>query len=67
MAKSFIPEEEHIEEHPLAPIESRPLVPENKKVDLKAWRERKLLSINKMTDAGKAKKAAERVFRNKEA
>lgn len=60
MAKNFIPEE--VIEEPLAPP-----TPEKKKVDLKAWRERKLLSINQMPDAGKAKKAAERVFRNKEA
>lgn len=43
------------------------LAPKAKKVDLKAWKERKLMAINKMPDAGKAKRAAERVFRNKEA
>lgn len=37
-----------------------------KKVDIKAWRERKLMAINKLP-SGKAKKAAERIFRNKEA
>lgn len=37
-----------------------------KKVDIKAWRERKLMAINKLP-AAKAKKAAERIFRNKEA
>lgn len=65
MAKNFYPEEER----PLAPVEEHPIAPkpEKKKVDLKAWRERKLLVINKMSDSGKAKKAAERVFRNKEA
>ena len=64
MAKKFYPEEEPMEvyEPPIAAPK-----PEKKKVDLKAWRERKLMVINKMPDAGKAKRAAERVFRNKEA
>ena len=42
------------------------LAPKAKKVDIKAWRERKLMAINKLP-SGKAKKAAERIFRNKEA
>lgn len=60
MAKKYYPGEEEV-------VEPVPVVPEKKKVDLKAWRERKLMVINKMPDAGKAKRAAERVFRNKEA
>lgn len=47
-------------------IEQEQVVTPVKKVDIKAWRERKLMAINKLP-AAKAKKAAERIFRNKEA
>lgn len=47
-------------------IEQEQVVAPVKKVDIKAWRERKLMAINKLP-SGKAKKAAERIFRNKEA
>lgn len=47
-------------------VEQEQVVTPVKKVDIKAWRERKLMAINKLP-AAKAKKAAERIFRNKEA
>lgn len=38
---------------------------EEKKVDVQAWKARKLKAINKMTNKAKAKAAAERVLNNK--
>lgn len=38
---------------------------EEKKVDVQAWKARKLKAINKMTNKAKAKAAAGRVLNNK--